>query len=98
MAKPNDTSNPEVTESSPRFVPLLPTSQADMCPRSATLYVDTPGQGPRSRLVGTASPFRRTEARAERTLERLPPETASAGECGAASPPRAPEPSAARAG
>ncbi|MDP5406359.1 hypothetical protein P3796_13240, partial [Pseudomonas aeruginosa] len=26
MAKPNDTSNPEVTESSPRFVPLLPTS------------------------------------------------------------------------
>ncbi|EPA6879562.1 hypothetical protein ACIPM3_27405, partial [Pseudomonas aeruginosa] len=23
MAKPNDTSNPEVTESSPRFVPLL---------------------------------------------------------------------------
>ncbi|HFT6655311.1 hypothetical protein ACSES5_29430, partial [Pseudomonas aeruginosa] len=25
MAKPNDTSNPEVTESSPRFVPLLPT-------------------------------------------------------------------------
>ncbi len=41
MAKPNDTSNPEVTESSPRFVPLLPTSQADMCPRSATLYVDT---------------------------------------------------------
>ncbi|HFX1042917.1 hypothetical protein ACIUX4_28810, partial [Pseudomonas aeruginosa] len=27
MAKPNDTSNPEVTESSPRFVPLLPTSQ-----------------------------------------------------------------------
>ncbi|EPC9969423.1 TPA: hypothetical protein ACKR1N_002100, partial [Pseudomonas aeruginosa] len=24
MAKPNDTSNPEVTESSPRFVPLLP--------------------------------------------------------------------------
>ncbi|EQB4909690.1 hypothetical protein ACYK6G_005433, partial [Pseudomonas aeruginosa] len=39
MAKPNDTSNPELTESSPRFVPLLPTSQADMCPRSATLYV-----------------------------------------------------------
>ncbi|MGV8403386.1 hypothetical protein ACV33W_29665, partial [Pseudomonas aeruginosa] len=36
MAKPNDTSNPEVTESSPRFVSLLPTSQADMCPRSAT--------------------------------------------------------------
>ncbi|MFG6286607.1 hypothetical protein ACGNXG_00480, partial [Pseudomonas aeruginosa] len=27
MAKPNDTSNREVTESSPRFVPLLPTSQ-----------------------------------------------------------------------
>lgn len=38
------------------------------------------------------------KARAERTLERHPPETASAGECGAAPPPRAPEPSAARAG
>ncbi|HHJ1452532.1 TPA: hypothetical protein ACQGP6_004143, partial [Pseudomonas aeruginosa] len=24
MAKPNDTSNPGLTESSPRFVPLLP--------------------------------------------------------------------------
>lgn len=31
-------------------------------------------------------------------LNASPPETASAGECGAASPPRAPEPSAARAG
>lgn len=27
------------------------------------------GQGPRSRLVGTASPSRRTEARAQRTLD-----------------------------
>ncbi len=29
------------------------------------------GQGPRSRLVGTALPFRRTEARAQRSLERM---------------------------
>ncbi len=45
-----------------------------------------------------ASPIRRTEARAERTLDPARTETASARECGAASPPRAPEPSAARAG
>ena len=45
-----------------------------------------------------ASPIRRTEARAERTLDPARAETASARECGAASPPRAPEPSAARAG
>ncbi len=31
-------------------------------------------------------------------LNASPPETASAGECGASPPPRAPEPSAARAG
>lgn len=69
-----------------------------LCPDPGRPHRGRSGQGPRSRLVGTASPFRRTEARAERTLERFPPETASAGECGAASPPRAPEPSAARAG
>jgi len=45
-----------------------------------------------------ASPIRRTEARAERTLDPAQTETASARECGAASPPRAPEPSAARVG
>lgn len=45
-----------------------------------------------------ASSFRRTEARAERTIERPPDKQASAHECGAASPPRAPEPSAARVG
>ena len=45
-----------------------------------------------------ASPIRRTEARAERTLDPARTETASARECGAASPPRAPEPSAARVG
>lgn len=45
-----------------------------------------------------ASSFRRTEARAARTIERPPDKTASAHECGAASPPRAPEPSAARVG
>jgi len=45
-----------------------------------------------------ASPIRRTEARAKRTLDPARTETASARECGAASPPRAPEPSAARVG
>lgn len=45
-----------------------------------------------------APPIRRTEARAERTLDPARTETASARECGAASPPRAPEPSAARVG
>ena len=45
-----------------------------------------------------ASPIRRTEARAERTLDPARTETAFARECGAASPPRAPEPSAARVG
>lgn len=43
-------------------------------------------------------PFGQTEARAERTIERPPDKPASARECGAASPPRAPEPSAARVG
>ncbi|VDL39667.1 hypothetical protein BANRA_02604 [Pseudomonas aeruginosa] len=42
MAKPNDTSNPEVTESSPRFVPLLPPPPRPTCVRVAPpLYVDT---------------------------------------------------------
>lgn len=46
-----------------------------------------------------ASPIRRTEARGEAfTLDLARPETASARERGAASPPRAPEPSAARVG
>lgn len=45
-----------------------------------------------------AAPFGQTEARAKRTLD--PPRTriASAGEGGAAPPPRAPEPPAARVG
>ncbi len=45
-----------------------------------------------------ASPIRRTEARAERTLDPARTDTASARECGSAFPSRAPEPSAARAG
>jgi len=45
-----------------------------------------------------ASPIRRMEARAKRTLDPARTETAFARECGAASPPRAPEPSAARVG
>lgn len=45
-----------------------------------------------------ASPIRRTEARAERTLDPARTETASARECGRAFPSRAPEPSAARVG
>ncbi len=45
-----------------------------------------------------ASSLRRTKARAKRTIERPSDKSASAHECGAASPPRAPEPSAARVG
>lgn len=45
-----------------------------------------------------ALPFGQTEVRAKRTIERTPNKPASAHECGAASPPRAPEPSAARVG
>ena len=45
-----------------------------------------------------ASPIRRTEARAERTLDPARTETASARECGECFSPRAPEPSAARVG
>src|SRR5690606_39769127 len=45
-----------------------------------------------------ASPIRRTEARAERTLDPARTETASARECGESFSPRAPEPSAARVG
>lgn len=45
-----------------------------------------------------ASPFGQTEARAKRTLDPPRPRTASAGEGGAAPPPRAPELPAARVG
>ncbi|WP_313553801.1 hypothetical protein [Stutzerimonas nitrititolerans] len=45
-----------------------------------------------------ASPIRRTEARAERTLDPARTETASAREGGERFTPRAPEPSAARVG
>jgi len=45
-----------------------------------------------------ASPIRRTEARAQRTLDPARTETASARECGECFSPRAPEPSAARVG
>ena len=45
-----------------------------------------------------ASPIRRTEARAERTLDPARTETASARECGECFSPHAPEPSAARVG
>lgn len=45
-----------------------------------------------------ASPIRRTEARAKRTLDPARTETASARECGECFSPRAPEPSAARVG
>ena len=45
-----------------------------------------------------ASPIRRTEARAQRTLDPARTETASAPECGECFSPRAPEPSAARVG
>jgi len=45
-----------------------------------------------------ASPIRRTEARAERTLDPARTGTASARECGECFSPRAPEPSAARVG
>ncbi len=55
-------------------------------------------QGRAPGLSEHASPFGQTEARAERTLDPARAEKASARECGAASPPRAPEPSAARVG
>ena len=42
-----------------------------LCLIQAARTVADPVKG-RARLVGTASPFRRTEARAQRTLERLP--------------------------
>ncbi len=51
-----------------------------------------PGQGPRSRLVGTAPPFRRTEARAQRTLERLSPEQPQPGSVGQLLRPALPSP------
>jgi hypothetical protein len=65
-------------------------------PANATDAEPVKGRAPGS--SDHASPIRRTEARAERTLERPPDQTASARECGAAPPPRAPEPSAARVG
>lgn len=45
-----------------------------------------------------AAPFGQTEARAERTLDPPRPQTASAGEGGAAPPPRAPEPPGGKGG
>jgi len=63
---------------------------------------DAPGadevRGRRTGSSGCASPSSRTERRAERTLDPPRPDTASALESGAAPPPRAPEPSAARVG
>ena len=61
-------------------------------PRLATVNSRAPG------LSEHDSPFGQTEARAERTIELPPDKPASARECGAAPPPRAPEPSAARVG
>ena len=55
-------------------------------------------QGRRTGSSGQASSSSRTERRAKRTLDPAPPEQASALESGAAPPPRAPEPSAARVG
>ncbi|WP_313513166.1 hypothetical protein [Pseudomonas sp.] len=55
-------------------------------------------RGRRTGSSGQASSSSRTERRAERTLDPAPPEQASALESGAAPPPRAPEPSAARVG
>ncbi len=46
------------------------------------------GQAPRARLVGTAAPFRRTDARAERTLEPPPLDSLSRGVWGSSSAPR----------
>lgn len=63
--------------------------------------VDSKAEQVQGRAPGSsdhASPIRRTEARAERTLDPARTETASAREGGAAPPPRAPEPSAARVG
>lgn len=55
-------------------------------------------RGRRTGSSGQAPSSSRTERRAERTLDPAPPEQASALESGAAPPPRAPEPSAARVG
>lgn len=64
----------------------------ELFPRRSPVNSRAPG------LSEHDSPFGQTEARAERTIERPPDKPASARECGAASPPRAPEPSAARVG
>lgn len=55
-------------------------------------------RGRRTGSSGQASSSSRTERRAKRTLDPPRPDTASALESGAAPPPRAPEPSAARVG
>lgn len=57
-----------------------------------------PVRGRAPGLSECASPFGQTEARAKRTLDPPRPETASARECGAALPPRAPDASRARVG
>ncbi|AFN79037.1 hypothetical protein PSJM300_14875 [Stutzerimonas stutzeri DSM 10701] len=55
-------------------------------------------QGRAPGLSEHASPFGKTEARAQHTLDPARTETASARECGECFSPRAPEPSAARVG
>ncbi len=55
-------------------------------------------KGRRTGSSGHASPSSRTERRAKQPLDPPPNKTASARECGAASPPRAPEPTAASVG
>ncbi|MCI0918247.1 hypothetical protein JNA64_13830 [Pseudomonas stutzeri] len=62
---------------------------------------DTEAEQVQGRAPGSsdhASPIRRTEARAERTLDPARTEKASARECGECFSPHAPEPSAARVG
>lgn len=62
---------------------------------------DTEAEQVQGRAPGSsdhASPIRRTEARAEHTLDPARTETASARECGECFSPRAPEPSAAGVG
>lgn len=73
-------------------------AKPDSVPTNTTNTEAEQVQGRAPGLSEHASPFGKTEARAERTLDPARTETASARECGAASPPRAPEPSAARVG
>jgi hypothetical protein len=66
-----------------------------------TTDTDTEAEQVQGRAPGSsdhASPIRRTEARAKRTLDPARTEKASALECGECFSPRAPEPSAARVG